>query len=299
MNELNNQPATSGNMVNSQGEVVNVVDMLVTDTATPMAYDQEKAIDILNRTPAKSGHYVASDGKVYNIVDLLSQAQAGVTSSTVPTGNGSNVQAELETLGTGLGNLAEEVDIIKNDVGDLGDIQNQLANSTSKARFHYVKTIHPTNGSFEIDLSENKDYCLDCKFILSQSGTDIYAQFSKDGVTYDTGTNYSNRLDHRSTDLDVTEVISQENDTGFIFNYNGVPSGLVNLYIDVVRGNSYFQPFVRSTLEYMESSGTAEYVEHIGGYKSYGCKKMKVYLSQGTFNDLNNVESHIDVYERI
>lgn len=93
----------------------------------------------------------------------------------------------------------------------------------------------------------------------------------------------------------ANELNNQPARTGNMVASNGEVYNIVDLYIDVVRGNSYFQPFIRATMEYMTSTGTAEYVEFIGGYKSYGCKKIKLSLSQGTFNDLNQ----IDVYERI
>lgn len=297
MANINNQPAVSGNYINSNGETVNIVDIL--KQGNPVPYSLVTAQDILKRSPALTGNMIASDGSVYNIVDLLSQAEAGVISSNVPTANGTNVQVELDSLNIGLGELTEELETIKNDLGDIGDIQNSLANEHSKLRFKFVKTVLPTDGMFEIDLAENKDYCLDCKLILSQSGADLEGHFSKDGTNYDAELNYSNRMDHRSTSIDNTEVLYTDSATGFSFNYNPIPSGLVNLYIDLNRGNSFFQPFIRSTLEYMEADGTAEYVEQIGGYKSYGCKKFRLTLSAGTFNDLNNIQSHIDVYERI
>ena len=297
MANINNQPAVSGNYINSNGEIVNIVDIL--KQGNPIPYNLVTAKDILNRSPALTGNMIASDGSVYNIVDLLSQVEAGVLSSNVPTANGTNVQVELDSLNIGLGELAEGLQTVKNDLGDIGDIQNSLANEHGKFRFKYVKTVLPTDGQFEIDLAENKDYCLDCKLILSQSGADLEGHFSQDGTNYDAGLNYSNRLDHRSTSIDNTEVLYTDSATGFSFNYNPVPSGLVNLYIDLNRGNSLFQPFLRSTLEYMEADGTAEYVEQIGGYKLYGCKKFRLTLTAGTFNDLNNVQSHIDIYERI
>lgn len=72
MNELNNQPAVSGNYVDSDGNIINIVDLL-SQGATPVTYDLTTAKNILNRTTPKSGNMVASDGKVYNIVDLVKE----------------------------------------------------------------------------------------------------------------------------------------------------------------------------------------------------------------------------------
>lgn len=71
-NELNNQPARSGNMVDSQAQTLNIVDILVSISgATPITYNGETAQNILNRSTPISGNMVASDGKVYNVVDVL------------------------------------------------------------------------------------------------------------------------------------------------------------------------------------------------------------------------------------
>lgn len=303
-NEINNQPSSTGNFVDSNGDTVNLVNLLIEKGAADQPIRQDVR-NTNNNQPAKTGNMVASNNNVYNIVDLLKTiniTSGVVTSDIVPTTNGSNVQAMIDSLGTEIENLEEQVTTIKNDLGDIGDIQNTMANSFSKLRFAYIKTLLPdeTNkNSFEIDLAANKDYCLDCKFILSQSNADITARFSTDGTNYDETTNYSNRASQSSTDsVDISTEVS-ENSTEFKFNKDGIPSGLVNLYIDIVRGNSYFQPFIRATLEYMTSTGTAEYVEFIGGYKQYGCKKIKLSLSNGTFNNLNQIDSHIDVYERV
>lgn len=303
-NEINNQASNTGNTVDSNGTVNNLVDLLLEKGAADQPIRQDVR-NTNNNQPARTGNMVASNGNVYNIVDLLKTiniTSGPVTSDVVATSNGSNVQSMIDSLGTEIEGLEEQITTIKNDLGDIGDIQNVMANSFSKLRFVYVKTLLPdevNKNTFEIDLAPNKDYCLDCKFILSQSNANITAQFSTDGISYDNTTNYSNRASQSSTDsVDIATEVN-ENSTNFKFNKDGIPSGLVNLYIDVVRGNSYFQPFLRATLEYMTSTGTAEYVEFIGGYKSYGCKKLKISLSNGTFNDLNQIESHIDVYERI
>lgn len=65
---------------------------------------------------------VASNGEVYNIVDLLTQLTSvgnASTASIVPTSNGSNVQAMLDTIGTDLDNL-------ENDIADLNQIESHI-----------------------------------------------------------------------------------------------------------------------------------------------------------------------------
>lgn len=76
----------------------------------------------------------------------------------------------------------------------------------------------------------------------------------------------------------ANEINTQPSSTGNFVDSNGDTVNLVNLLIE---------------------KGTAEYVEFIGGYKQYGCKKIKLSLSNGTFNNLNQIDSHIDVYERV
>lgn len=78
MTILDNQPARSGNMVNSEAEVENIVDILSANTsATPVTYNTEAAQNILNRSTPLSGNMVGSDGTVYNIVDLLTDIASG------------------------------------------------------------------------------------------------------------------------------------------------------------------------------------------------------------------------------
>ena len=88
----NNQPNETGNFVNSEGEVVNIVDLLLSKGATGTAlYDGQGAV--LNNQPARSGKMVASDGSVYNIVDLITNFS--VSASDVETSSGETVQEEL------------------------------------------------------------------------------------------------------------------------------------------------------------------------------------------------------------
>jgi hypothetical protein len=73
-----NQAPRTGNAVNSEAEVENVVDILSQiSTATPIPYNEQAAQDILNRTTPVTGNMVGSDKKVYNIVDLLKGISAG------------------------------------------------------------------------------------------------------------------------------------------------------------------------------------------------------------------------------
>lgn len=95
-NELNNQPAHSGNYAGTEG-ITNVVDILVALTGvSPVTYNQEEAQNILNRNTPITGHMVASDGQVYNVVDIIQAIAAGGAvdytrvvqkTSTMPTAN--------------------------------------------------------------------------------------------------------------------------------------------------------------------------------------------------------------------
>ncbi len=78
MTILDNQPARSGNMIDSEANLENVVDILSANTsATPVSYNREAAQNILNRSTPVSGNMVGSDGTVYNIVDLLNGIASG------------------------------------------------------------------------------------------------------------------------------------------------------------------------------------------------------------------------------
>lgn len=73
-----NQAPRTGNAVNSDAEVENVVDILSQiSTATPIPYNEQAAQNILNRNTPVTGNMVGSDGKVYNIVDLLKGISGG------------------------------------------------------------------------------------------------------------------------------------------------------------------------------------------------------------------------------
>ena len=93
-----NQAPRTGNAVNSDAEVENVVDILVplSSSATPIPYNQQAAQNILNRNTPVTGNMVGSDGKVYNIVDLLhniSPSQGGQyveRLSVIPQGSEEN-----------------------------------------------------------------------------------------------------------------------------------------------------------------------------------------------------------------
>lgn len=85
-NELNTQPAESGNYVDSEGNVVNLVDLLLVDSDQPVTYDSTTALNILKRTAPKSGNMVASDGRVFNLVDLIKGNEPIVTTNTTKGG---------------------------------------------------------------------------------------------------------------------------------------------------------------------------------------------------------------------
>lgn len=88
----NNQINETGNFVNSQGEVVNIVDLLLSKGASGTAlYDGQQSV--LNNQPARSGKMVASDGSVYNIVDLI--MNFAISASDIETTSGETVQEEL------------------------------------------------------------------------------------------------------------------------------------------------------------------------------------------------------------
>lgn len=65
-----NQSNESGNFVNSEGDVYNMVDLLLSQGASgePLYTGQSS---VLNNQPARTGRMVASDGSVYNIIDLI------------------------------------------------------------------------------------------------------------------------------------------------------------------------------------------------------------------------------------
>lgn len=111
-----NQTPRTGNMVNSEAEVENVVDILSQiSTATPIPYNEEAAQNILNRTTPVTGNMVGSDGKVYNIVDLL-KGMGG--------GGGSDVLKYKGSVAT-YGDLPNDAEV--------GDVYNVLADDKNYA----------------------------------------------------------------------------------------------------------------------------------------------------------------------
>lgn len=98
---INNLPIETGNMVDSDSNVENVVDIL-SDPSQALFPDK---YNTLNTQPAKSGNMVGSDGNVYNIVDLLKNI-AGIgdkiiiKSDTIPTAGEDYVGQVYQYVGT-------------------------------------------------------------------------------------------------------------------------------------------------------------------------------------------------------
>ena len=63
--DINNYSAASGRIINEQGQMVNIVDLLGGGEAV-----SERVYTINQYAPA-SGRVIGEDGKIYNIVDLL------------------------------------------------------------------------------------------------------------------------------------------------------------------------------------------------------------------------------------
>ena len=101
MANINNLPIETGNYVNSENNVENLVDLLNTDSQPSLFPDIHNT---LNTQPAKSGNMVGSDGNVYNMVDLLKNI-AGIgdkiiiKSDTIPTASEDYVGAVYQYVG--------------------------------------------------------------------------------------------------------------------------------------------------------------------------------------------------------
>lgn len=107
----------SGDLINSEGSEVNVVDLLLSKGAT--ADPLYSGSNLNNTLSPMTGNMVASDGSVYNIVDLittLNMSSGTITASSIPTNNGSNTQQELTTL-------SESLDLLKGVVEGLEEDQ--------------------------------------------------------------------------------------------------------------------------------------------------------------------------------
>ncbi len=319
MTKLSNIQPVTGKMLNSSNMVDNLVDILVDkgSSATELYTDPH---NLINTLPAMTGNMVASDGKVYNLVDMLKTiniSSGPITADVVTTEDGSNCQDKiiaLENNLTSVESTLEDYDTRittnRNDLDDLGDqvheIQadvNSLKSQIGHDRFLFVDTIYPdtTKKFFEFEMEENQDYYLDCKLILSTSTSDIQGLFSTDGITYpENTTGYRNRVEERDTTVEDPSIEVDSKASSLKFNLNQPPSGLVDLHIEIIRGNSAFQPFTRATLEYINMSGNVvDLVEQIGGFNQYNCKKFKLFITDGTLNNLNNVMSHMDIYKRV
>lgn len=69
-NEINTQPSSTGNFVDSNGDTVNLVNLLIEKGAADQPIRQDVR-NTNNNQPAKTGNMVASNNNVYNIIDLL------------------------------------------------------------------------------------------------------------------------------------------------------------------------------------------------------------------------------------
>lgn len=105
MASIDNLPIETGNYVNSEENVENLVDILRDgDQSSALFPDKHNT---LNTQPAKSGNMVGSDGNVYNMVDLVKEvsnnsikSKGGDTQSIegtleVSTPDGSNPDAAV------------------------------------------------------------------------------------------------------------------------------------------------------------------------------------------------------------
>lgn len=73
MEELNNYALSSGEMVNEEGKIINVIQILADATkATPVA-----TVDDAENYAPKSGRILGEDGKVYNLVPILQAIAKG------------------------------------------------------------------------------------------------------------------------------------------------------------------------------------------------------------------------------
>ena len=101
MVNINNLPIETGNYVDGENNVENIVDIL-NDSSQALFPDKHNT---LNTQPAKSGNMVGSDGNVYNIVDLLKNV-AGledkiiVKSATIPEAGEEYDGAVYQYVGT-------------------------------------------------------------------------------------------------------------------------------------------------------------------------------------------------------
>lgn len=91
MASTDNLPIETGNYVDSEENVGNLVDILREGDQSSALFPDKH--NILNTQPAKSGNMVGSDGNVYNIVDLIKNFS--VSASNVETESGETVQEEL------------------------------------------------------------------------------------------------------------------------------------------------------------------------------------------------------------
>lgn len=91
MTSIDNLPIETGNYVNSEENVENLVDILRDGDQSSALFPDKH--NILNTQPAKSGNMVGSDGNVYNMVDLVKE----VSNNSIKS-KGENTQSIEGTL---------------------------------------------------------------------------------------------------------------------------------------------------------------------------------------------------------
>ena len=106
MANIDNLPIETGNYVNSEENVENIVDILRDGSQSSALFPDKH--NILNTQPAKSGNMVGSDGNIYNIVDLIKESMDGkitldqiiVKSTSIPTAGANYKGAVYQYVGT-------------------------------------------------------------------------------------------------------------------------------------------------------------------------------------------------------
>lgn len=166
--------------------------------------------------------------------------------------------------------------------------------------WQYVKTIFPdeTNTQFVLDLEPNKSYKLLCCLISSISGGDLYMDFSKDGTNWDNGNKYTTSiLKSNSNSADAVTPVNTVNATALKLNVAQLSSWYFKDEIDIMNGNSLFNPLIESRcLMLDQSNGIIGCNQMCGVYLDKGAVKCRLRIEGSTFNKLNGVQSQIQVY---
>lgn len=142
MSILDNQPAESGNYVDSNGEIVNLVDLLLMTSSQPVTYNLAQAQDILNRNTPKSGNMVASDGRVFNIVDLI-KGNAPIVVNNTTKGGYSIPNPTAEQIVDIYNRVIHGKSAVIQDSHDAYYVVTQVdsLNSTIQVQIHYFDTL--------------------------------------------------------------------------------------------------------------------------------------------------------------